>query len=222
MNRAMRRAMREWKEEFSRNWQRLNTFMRIVLGVMLAMALVWGARRWVLDPLQQQLSILREENSVIDMPDGIIRPEVDIEVQENKLKAESLTVSLADAVKRVKEVAAHDDVVSLASKGEVLTAMAQLISRHHLLLRSHKEKVVDETIDPPAVPVSHHMYCVTGSFQAIRSFLHALNAFGYLSWFDGFELQLMLDEQQRVLRVGGKACLQLNFDCTLYYYEAGQ
>lgn len=221
MKRAVRRALREWKAEFSRNWQRLNTFMRIVLGVIIAMGLVWAARRWVLDPQQDQLTQIRKDNSVIDMPDGIIRPENDVEIQDNELKIENLKKSLTASKDKVQSVAVSANIVAPTAKGEVLTEMSQLIARCRLLLRSHNEiQPEDETVSP--VPVSHHAYSITGPFNSIRTFIHELNRFRYLSSFDSFDIQVLQDDEHGIRRINGQICLQLNFVCTQYYYSGGR
>ena len=218
MKRAVRRALREWKEEFGRHWRRLNTFMRMIVGIVFSMLLIWAVRTRLLDPLQQQLTGIREANKIIDMPYGIIPPDHDPEVQENRLRAESLQQSLEQARRRVSETAAHMHVVAPARKGEVLNALDELITRHGLLLRNRREIQPDDNNTP--IPVSMHTYALTGSFRKIHDFLRDLARFPHLSLFKDFELKVMMDENGYPRRLsGGAICLQLDFLCTLYYYN---
>ncbi len=212
MKRAIRRALREWKEEFARNWAKLNTFMRIVLGIVIAMLIISSGRRWALDPLQDELAEAKKANQVVNMPDGIIRPENDPEVTQLKLKAESLEKSLARARASVKTAASGADVVSPEREIEVLSALDSLISESGLLLQS---RVGIE--DGPELPVaaSTHHYTVIGTFAGLHGFLHQLDGFSYLSSFGAIELGAALDSNGQPRR----SLLQLKFEGTFYYFK---
>jgi len=56
MMRTLRRALRQWKREFLAFWGRFTAFHRIVIGILLAMGIVFLARTRVIDPLERDLA----------------------------------------------------------------------------------------------------------------------------------------------------------------------
>lgn len=219
MKRAMRRALREWKEEFNRHWQRLNTFMRMVTGILLAMGIVWWANNRLIGSMQKKVTEIRETNKSVDLPYGNLPPEEDPEVQENRLKEENLQKSLEQARARVADTVGQMRIASPTRKGEVLNTLDDLLTRHGLLLRSSREI---ENPQNPGIPIpfSQHQYTVTGSFLAMHRFLHEASSFPHLSRFNDFKIRMMTDEHERPRRLpGGAVSLEMEFLCTLYYYN---
>jgi hypothetical protein len=90
MMRAIRRALRQWKGELGAFWGRFNTFYRIVLGILLAMAIVYGARRFLLDERRTAVAELRKELADESVPGAVPTPEEDDEIQEAEITQENL------------------------------------------------------------------------------------------------------------------------------------
>lgn len=216
MKRAMRRALREWKEEFNSNWAKLNTFMRMVLGIVIAMLIIWSGRRWVLDPLQGELTKAIEQNEAVDIPAGVTTTAQDPDVIELQLKEENLNKSLKKAQGDVQEAAKGDGVVSQEKEVNVLSALNSLIDENGLLLQNRAELEEDETLP---MPTSHHCYTVIGTFSGMYDFLHTLDQFPYLSGFNAIELSIATDSSGLPRRMSNQSILKLNFESTLYYFQ---
>ena len=94
MMRAIRRAFRQWTNEWLGFWGRFTAFHRIVCGIVLAMVIVFGSRRQFMDARKLAVSELRSELIELGAPETVLPPDQDEEVQQAELQAESLQRSL--------------------------------------------------------------------------------------------------------------------------------
>lgn len=129
MLRSMRRQLRTWKEDFLRYWGRLRSFHRVALAILLAMAILPTARRYVLDPLKGQIGEARAALQEKEAPEVITLPDEDPEVQELLLKIESLEETLVSHRAKTKQAVAAWPEFTVANKGTILAAFGELISQ---------------------------------------------------------------------------------------------
>jgi hypothetical protein len=129
MLRSMRRQVRGWREDFLRYWGRLRSFHRVALAILLALAILPTARRYVLDPLKGQIGEARAALQEKEAPEVITLPDEDPEVLELQLKIESLEETLVSHRAKTRQAVAAWPDFSTASKGTILAAFGELISQ---------------------------------------------------------------------------------------------
>lgn len=168
MIRMVRRALRQWKREFLAVWGRFTAFHRIVIGILLAMGLVYMARSRLLDPLDRELAGERRNLADKGVPAQVPTPGEDVEIQEERLRAENLKRSLEN---RSAELAAAEAATRLrlgAGKADASATLLALSGRHGLrvLKNASAEAPVGGT-----VPAAASVYELAGRFSAIFGFL---------------------------------------------------
>ncbi|MDR2392251.1 MAG: hypothetical protein LBE84_11310 [Planctomycetota bacterium] len=109
MIRAVRRTFRGWKRELLSFYGRFNTFRRIVIGIILAMGVVFGARRLLLDPAQRNIRAIESRLRDDSVPEVVPPIDTDKETQDSLLRAETREKQLADFQERLaaKEAASR-------------------------------------------------------------------------------------------------------------------
>lgn len=167
MMRIVRRALRQWKREFLAFWGRFTAFHRIVMGIMLAMGIVFVARTRVLDPLESELEGLRKELSEKSIPSRIPEPEQDETVQEERLREESLVRSLENHEAALAETEAASLLRLDASWADANALLLDLASQHKLRLK----KTPAESPGDGPVPTAASACELEGSYAAIYAFL---------------------------------------------------
>jgi hypothetical protein len=170
MIRALRRALREWKQEFLTVWLRLTAFHRIVLGIVLGMLLVYGARSSVLDPLQQELDDIRNNLEAKGVPAHVPRPEDDDDVQQETLRAENLQRSIDERLAELVTAEAGTRFDLSATHSDAEATLLALANRHGLRVQENRAMEADKT---GTVPASLSAYVLHGSFHALFAFLEA-------------------------------------------------
>jgi hypothetical protein len=193
MIRQFRRALRQWKAELGSFWGRFNTFYRIVFGILLAMAIVYAARRQLLDERRAAVASLRKELTDHGAPDVVPSLEEDNEVQEMQLQAESLAASLErerEATRRLREAArderaaAEDGPEALALGNEdrprptraqaieTIETLGRLVGKHGLSVRNAARVECQDDFPVPRICQSYHL---VGDFVGIHAFLRDVN-----------------------------------------------
>jgi hypothetical protein len=211
MKRALRRVWRQWKGELQSHWRRLSSFMRIVVGISVAVLMVLALRSYRIDTMQAHWETLREANAAIDLPLAALNPETDSEIEAARMRIENIEPSLQEARDAVAALTQRPDVLSPARRGEALNVLDEWIGEAGLVLHSRVDLRDDAPAHPGPVPVSRHRYVVTGPFPRIHTFIRRLRAFPYVSRFDEMDLVVRADSMPTA-----SVSLQLTFDCTLY------
>lgn len=212
MRRALRRALRQWQTEWLAHWRRLNSFMRIVAGIVVAMAMVWTLRHTTLDDLQKEWEDLRKANEKIDLPLAAMDLETDSEIEATRMRIENIGPDLQEAREAVAALAQRQDVLTAARRGEALNTLDAWISETGLTLHSRIDLRDEPSANPQPVSLSRHRYVVTGSFPRLHTFIRRLDAFPYVSRFDNIDIAVREDAVPT-----GPVTLRMTFDCTLYF-----
>jgi hypothetical protein len=168
MMRALRRALRQWKREFLTFWGRFTAFHRIVIGILLAMGIVFVARTRVLDPLDKKLADERKALADKGVPAHVPSPEDDEEIQEETLRAENLRRSLENRAAELKTVEASSPYRLDAGKADANAALLALAGRHGLHVL--KNAPMPAAAGGP-VATAASAYELAGRFAAIYGFL---------------------------------------------------
>lgn len=167
MMRIVRRALRQWKREFLAFWGRFTAFHRIVMGIVLAMSIVFVVRTRVLDPLESELVGLQKELSDHSIPSRIPEPDQDETVQEERLREESLSRSLKTHEAALAETVAASLLRLDASWADANALLLDLASQHKLRLK----KTPAESPDDGPVPTAASACELEGNYAAIYAFL---------------------------------------------------
>jgi hypothetical protein len=168
MMRALRRALRQWKREFLTFWGRFTAFHRMVIGILLAMGIVFLARTQVLDPLDRELAAERKMLADKGVPARVPAPEDDEDIQEETLRAENLQRSLENRTAELKAVEASSPYRLDAGKADANAALLALAGRHGLHVLKNAPMSAAEG-GPVATAAS--AYELAGRFAAIYGFL---------------------------------------------------
>ncbi|MGI6496555.1 MAG: hypothetical protein ACOX5G_10810 [Kiritimatiellia bacterium] len=216
MIRAIRRALRQWKREFLAFWSRFTAFHRIVIGILLAMGVVFLARTRMLDPLERELAAVRKELADKGVPARVPSADADEEVQQELLRAENLRRSIENQMGELAAIEATTDLRLDAGKADAHAALLAMAGRHGLRV------LKNAAAEPPAggtIPVEASTYELAGRFASIYGFLDDVRR-GPILW----ELRdlsiVLLDEGDRP---GGAAAppLKLGFTLVLRRYDGG-
>jgi len=168
MMRYVRRTFRQWQQEFTSFWGRFNTFYRLVFGIAMAMAMVFTARRQVLDDRHHAVSTLQQELKDMGVPAQVLPPEHDDEVQDTVLLAENLQASLQREQQETQTVLSHYHQNSRDHAHTSFAALTRLIAKHDLMLRSATRS---DPLDQFPLARLCQSYRLTGDFTNIYGFL---------------------------------------------------
>ena len=166
--RIVRRALRQWQREFLAFWGRFTAFHRIVIGIVLAMFVVFAVRTRVLDPMDRELAALQKELASKGVPVRVPAPEMDEVIQEETLRAENLGESLQRLGAELAQVEASSPFRLQAGKADGHSALRGLAGRRGLHVR--KNAPAEAPTDGP-VPAAASEYELVGRFAAIHGFL---------------------------------------------------
>lgn len=168
MIRIMRRALRQWKREFLAFWGRFTAFHRIVIGILLAMGIVFAARARLLDPLDRELAALLKDLDDKGVPALVPEPAQDETIQEEVLRAENLQRSLENHAAALAAVEAANRHRIGAAKADANATLLGLAGRRKL--RVWKNMPLEAPADGP-VPAAASACELVGSYAAIYGFL---------------------------------------------------
>lgn len=168
MIRIMRRALRQWKREFLAFWERFTAFHRIVIGILLAMGIVFVARARLLDPLERELAALLKDLDEKGVPALVPEPAQDETIQEDILRAENLRRSLETHAAALAAVEAANRHRIGAAKADGNATLLGLAGRRKLRVRNNKP--LEAPADGP-VPAAASVCELAGTYSAIYGFL---------------------------------------------------
>jgi len=169
MMRFFRRTCRQWQHEFLAFWGKFNTFYRMIIGIALAMAMVFGARRQVLDSHHHAVTALEKELKGKGVPAHVPPPGSDNEVQEAELQAESLQAALDRERQETRAALEPFRSGSQDRARETVETLTRLIGKHGLMVRSATR--CDPLDDFPLARLCQS-YLLAGDFAGIFGFLN--------------------------------------------------
>lgn len=202
-------------------WQRLTAFHRIVIGIVVAMAIVYGARMRVLDPLTEDVAGLSERLRDAGAPSTIPSIEQDQDLQQEQLRSENLLSSIAELEKMLADL---EDSAGIGRLGGMADAHAELLaiaSRSRVRVRA-KGSVNENRSESERVLGSS--YELSGSFPAIYAFLEGLRAAPLLWEIRKVELKLAqpIDGHSALEDQFGSPELNLNFQLLIHRRTGGR
>ena len=168
MRRLLRRTLRQWKRELLSFWGRFNAFHRIVIGILLAMGIVFAARTRMLDQLEHDLAAERKTLSDDNVPAHVPLPEHDETIQEETLRMENLCRSLENRAAELTHAEKTSCFRIEAGKADANAALLAIAGRHGLhVLKNASTNVPHAGTTPSAASA----YELAGRFPSIYKFL---------------------------------------------------
>lgn len=168
MMRYVRRACRQWRDEFLTFWGRFNTFFRMVFGIALAMTMVFGARRQALDAHRRTVVALGKELNDKNVPIHVPEPGSDNEVQEAELLTENLQAALAREREETRAVLEQYRNASQDCAREAIETLTRLIGKHGLMVLKATRCECQDQFPLPRLCQS---YVLAGDFTGVFGFL---------------------------------------------------
>ena len=246
MIRAVRRTLRGWKRELLSFYGRFNTFRRIVVGIVLAMGLVYSARRFLLNPEQKDIRDVESRLKNDSVPDVVPRIDTDKETQDSLLRAEtrekqlvefqerlaaaerqsrfSLDASVSDANEALNALAI-DCGLRVNKKAGVAAAPPAAETEKAPAKGAGKKSGVPEP--EPAEPAdaipanaAANDYELRGDFASIKKFLQRADELPFLARIEKIAFGAVPDENNEpVMLPGGRLLLSLSFRFLVFRYE---
>ena len=216
MIRALRRALRQWKREFLTFWGRFTAFHRIVIGILLAMGVVFAARTRVLDPLDKELAAARKKLSDKNVPARVPSPLEDDEIQQEMLRAENLERSLENQLGELAAIELATDLRLDVSKADAHAVLLAMAGRHGLRVLKN---AADEPPTDGAVPTVASAYELAGRFTSIYGFLADVQREPIL-W-ELRDVSLGLLHEDDMFSASAAPLLVLRFTLVLHLYPGG-
>lgn len=212
MRRQFQRALRQWKKEFLTFWKRFNAFQRIVIGILIAMALVYSARLGILDPLSVELDEKRKTLKDKGIPSRVPDPETDDQIQQDILRAENLAESLAEEKIQRRKAESKTEYRLDVTPADVQAALISLAARSGL--RVHENRPIEA--DKEGLIRQAAFFCeLRGSFRAVFDFLSAFESAPYFWELGQISLVLLFEESPESLRPE----LSLRFVLRFFQYD---
>jgi len=204
MMRTLRRALRQWKREFLAFWGRFTAFHRIVIGILLAMGIVFLARTRVIDPLERDLATEHKTLADKGVPARVPAPEEDEDIQEETLRAENLQRSLKKRTAELKAAEASSPYRLDAGKAAPTAAEAG---------------PVPTAAEASPVPTAAAAYELAGRFASIYGFLDDARREPLL-W-ELRDVSIALANESDAFGGSGAPPLVLRFTLVLHLYRGG-
>ncbi len=175
MIRAIKRNVRQWKNEFCTFWRKFNTFKRIAFGIFFAMMIIVLSRWTFLDMLTLEVSELSDDLAESGAPTQIPDPENDDTVVESELRADSIQREISDAEAMIEEL--QKQYGSLGRRGAIdsLLLLDDKVSSHRLRFDRRRVETEEEAGSTDAPNRLYYEYIVRGSFASIISLLNQMS-----------------------------------------------
>jgi hypothetical protein len=246
MMRLLRRAFRQWGREFLQFWGRFTAFHRIVIGIMLALVIVFTARSRLLDPLGRKVAAEHKTLADKSVSARVPLPEQDATIAEETLRSENLRRSIANLGGELARAEAVSAFRLNASKADANAALLSLSGKRglHVLKNLPLEVVYSPSAKTPvtntasaskggantnrlfrvemspdsSIPVVASAYEMSGYFAAIYSFLEDAQREPLLWELRDVSITL-LNEGETVS--GAVPPLLLRFTLVLHLYRGG-
>jgi hypothetical protein len=173
------RRLKKWKRELAAQWKKLSSLMRFCAGLAVAVAMAYYVVNFKVKPLQAECSKLDKELLSGKVPAYVPQPEEDNELQETKLKLEAISTSLDRERRLTSEVIRMAQTPSKTEEGRIVGVFDTLVFERGLDLLQ-RERVKSQAV-AGRIGVSEYIYRLAGSFEQVRLFLKATQAFPYPS-----------------------------------------
>ncbi|MDR1963571.1 MAG: hypothetical protein LBQ50_07310 [Planctomycetaceae bacterium] len=136
MLRTLRRQLRIWHKDISSGWGRLKTFHRIVLGIVITIAVIYGARKYWFDSISAAIAETQSKYDKSEPPNPLptIETDSDIIMAQEQLIGREKTA--ADKKTEMERVAKSRPKITQQNKEAVLSELAAMISKNKLILLS--------------------------------------------------------------------------------------
>ncbi|MDR1477576.1 MAG: hypothetical protein LBJ00_01385 [Planctomycetaceae bacterium] len=134
MKRAIRRQLRIWYADIAVYWGKLRTFHRTALGIIIAIAIIFTARKYWLDPIRAEVVDSESKYEQSEPPNPLPTLESDEEITLAKEQIISREKSTETKKREMETVAKSRPKITQQNKEAVLSEFASIISKNKLEL----------------------------------------------------------------------------------------
>ncbi|MDR1141600.1 MAG: hypothetical protein LBL62_07905 [Planctomycetaceae bacterium] len=154
MWRLLRRQLRLWHKDFASVWGRLKTFHRTVLGILIAIAIVYAARKYWLDPITVTIADAQSKYDKSEPPNPLptIETDSDIIIAQEQIIGREKTA--AEKKAEMERVAKSRPKITQQNKEAVRSELESMISKNKLTLLLGGVSAKTETTSPTAKTTS--------------------------------------------------------------------
>ncbi|MDR2438039.1 MAG: hypothetical protein LBE12_01540 [Planctomycetaceae bacterium] len=134
MWRLFRRQLRIWYKDFASVWGRLKTFHRTVLGILIAIAIVYAARKYWLDPITVAIADAQSKYDKTEPPNPLptIETDEDIIIAQEQIIGREKTA--AEKKAEMERIAQSRPKITQQNKESVRSEFEAMISKNKLIL----------------------------------------------------------------------------------------
>ncbi|MDR0608652.1 MAG: hypothetical protein LBG58_00905 [Planctomycetaceae bacterium] len=134
MWRLLRRQLRIWHKDFASGWGRLNTFHRTVLGILIAIAIVYAARKYCFDSISATIAEAQSNYDKSEPPNPLptIENDSDIIIAQEQIIGREKTA--AEKKAEMERVAKSRPKITQQNKESVIIELEAMISKNKLTL----------------------------------------------------------------------------------------
>jgi hypothetical protein len=138
MWRLLRRQLRLWHKDFASIWGRLKTFHRTALGILIAIAFVYAARKYWLDPMTATIADAQSQYDKTEPPNPLptIETDEDIILAQEQIIGREKTA--AEKKAEMERIAQSRPKITQQNKESVGIELAAMISQNKLTLLSNQ------------------------------------------------------------------------------------
>jgi hypothetical protein len=134
MKRAIRRQLRIWYSDISGYLSKLRTFHRTALGIILAIVIIFVARKYWLDPLRAEVAEQESKYEKSEPPNPLPTIESDEEITLANEQIISREKSAETKKREMETVTASRPKITQQNRESVLSELAAIISKNKLVL----------------------------------------------------------------------------------------
>ncbi|MDR3197419.1 MAG: hypothetical protein LBU34_06065 [Planctomycetaceae bacterium] len=134
MRRLLRRQLRLWHKDFASVWGRLKTFHRTVLGILIAIAVVYAARKYMFDPIKVTIAAAKSKYEQSEPPNPLptIENDEDIILAQEQIISREKTA--AEKKAEMERAAQSRPKITQQNKESVRSELEAMISKNRLTL----------------------------------------------------------------------------------------
>ncbi|MDR2168865.1 MAG: hypothetical protein LBP59_01835 [Planctomycetaceae bacterium] len=132
MKRAIKRQLRIWYSDIAGYLSKLKTFHRTALGIILAIVIIFAARKYWLDPIRAEVTELESKYKDSDPPEPLPTIESDEEITLAKEQIISREKNAETKKKEMETIAKARPKITQQNKETVLSEFASIISKNKL------------------------------------------------------------------------------------------
>ncbi|MDR2704566.1 MAG: hypothetical protein LBC02_02190, partial [Planctomycetaceae bacterium] len=134
MWRLLRRQLRIWHKDFASGWGKLKTFHRTVLGILIAIAIVYAARKYCFDPISATIADAQSKYDKTEPPNPLptIENDSDIIIAQEQIIGREKTA--AEKKSEMERVAKSRPKITQQNKESVRSEFEAIISKNKLIL----------------------------------------------------------------------------------------